>query len=600
LTTAATNTVLVAEPLPPCRVVATAGHVDHGKSTLVRALTGTDPDRWAEEKARGLTIDLGFAHTLLDSGTELSFVDVPGHVRFLPNMLAGVGGVAACLFVVAATEGWKPQSEEHLCILELAGTPAGVVALTKVDGLDADEVELARLELAEHLEGSFLAAAPVVEVSAPTGRGIAELRQALDSVLNGLDEAVDVDRPRLWVDRSFSASGAGTVVTGTLTGGALEMGDQVVMVPGSATATATGRIRGLQAHGRAVDRVGPGRRVAVNLAGLEVGAVGRGQAMVRTGQWEPTARFDVGLEVLRGLAHPVVRRGAYVVHCGTYAGRAEVQLLGGRAEASPGASVTARIRLPAALAILPGDRFVLRESGRDETVGGGEVLDVHPVLRPGRAAPDRLIDRVVAERGWIDVALLERITGERRTPDLGHWVVDPEARRVADEEVRSRVTLAGSEGISLGGLDDRLRAVATNLADLQIAGDKVRLAGMRTQLDPCTSAWLAEIERELFSPGPPEGIDRGILRELVQQGSVIETEGLYFHSSAIERAADLVAEALSVDPEGVTASQIRQALGTSRKWALPLLGYLDANGFTRRRGDLRIPGPRLARSDRGE
>ena len=585
---------MTSEPLAPCRVVATAGHVDHGKSSLVRALTGIDPDRWAEEKARGLTIDLGFAHTLLDSGTELSFVDVPGHVRFLPNMLAGVGGVAACLFVVAATEGWKPQSEEHLRILELAGTPAGVVALTKVDLLGDDEVELARLELEEHLAGSFLASAPIAEVAAPSGRGIAELRGALDALLRGLDEAPDADRPRLWVDRSFSATGAGTVVTGTLTGGALEIGNQMAVVPGSGT----GRIRGLQAHGRAVDRAGPGRRVAVNLVGLEVSDVGRGQAVVRSEQWEPTDRFDARLDVLAGLDHPVARRGAYVLHCGTFAGRAEVQLLGGRTEAPPGASVAARIRLPAALALIPGDRFVLRESGRDETVGGGEVLDVAPVLRPGSAVPDRSVARVVSERGWIDAALLERLTGERRPPDLGSWVVDPEARRLAEAEVRSRVATAGPEGISIGGLDDRLRAVVASLADLQIVGDMVRPAGMGAELAPSTVAWLAEIERDLFSPGPPDGIDRRVLRELVQQGTVLETEGLYFHSSAVDQAADLIAEALLVEPEGVTASQIRQALGTSRKWALPLLGYLDAHGFTRRRGDLRIPGPRLARSGR--
>jgi len=574
--------------------VATAGHVDHGKSSLVRVLTGIDPDRWAEEKARGLTIDLGFAHTLLDSGTELSFVDVPGHVRFLPNMLAGVGGVAACLFVVAATEGWKPQSEEHLRILELAGTPAGVVAFTKVDLLRDEEVELARLELDEHLAGSFLASAPVIEVAATTGRGITELRQALDALLGGLDEAPDLDRPRLWVDRSFSAAGAGTVVTGTLTGGAFEVGNHIAVVPGSGT----GRIRGLQSHGRSVDRAGPGRRVAVNLVGLEVSDVARGQAVVRSDQWEPTGRFDASLDVLAGLDHPVARRGAYVLHCGTYSGRAQVQLLGGRAEAPPGGSVAARIRLPAALALTPGDRFVLRESGRDETVGGGVVLDVQPVLRPGRAAPDQSADRVVAERGWIEADLLLRITGERRTPDLGGWVVDPQARSLAEEELRFRVSQAGPEGIAVGGLDGRHRALAATLPDLQIVGDQVRLVGQSPLTDGRTQSWLAEIERDLFAPGPPDGIDRRVLRELVQQGSVIEADGLYFHASAIDRAASLVAEALTNDPEGVTASQIRQALGTSRKWALPLLGYLDANGFTRRRGDLRIPGPRLARSDR--
>ena len=216
---------------PDLHVVATAGHVDHGKSTLVEALTGTDPDRWAEEKARGLTIDLGFAHTEVDD-LVVSFVDVPGHVRFLANMLAGVGGVVACLFVVDALEGWKPQSEEHLRILELVGVDHGVVALTKVDRAEPDLVAVARLELAERLAGTFLADAEVVEVAAPVGRGLAELRAALGRTLRATPAVADTGRPRLWVDRAFAAKGAGTVVTGTLLGGHVAVDDRLVVRPG--------------------------------------------------------------------------------------------------------------------------------------------------------------------------------------------------------------------------------------------------------------------------------------------------------------------------------------------------------------------------------
>ncbi|HEV2368589.1 MAG TPA: GTP-binding protein, partial [Acidimicrobiales bacterium] len=213
-------------------VVATAGHVDHGKSTLVLALTGMDPDRFVEEKERGLTIDLGFAWTTLPSGGEIAFVDVPGHVRFIKNMLAGAGAVQACMFVVAATEGWKPQSEEHLRVLELLGVDHGVVALTKVGIVDAETEELARLELAERVEGTFLEGAAVIGVDAPTDRGLEELRGALDQLVAAAPPAPDRDRPRLWIDRVFPMRGAGTVVTGTLAGGSLRVDDELEVVPG--------------------------------------------------------------------------------------------------------------------------------------------------------------------------------------------------------------------------------------------------------------------------------------------------------------------------------------------------------------------------------
>jgi small GTP-binding protein len=356
------------------RVIATAGHVDHGKSSLVLALTGTDPDRFAEEKRRGLTIDLGFAHTVVD-GEAISFVDVPGHVRFLRNMLAGVGGVDCCLFVVAATEGWKPQSEEHMRILELVGVTHGIIALTKVDLLDdAELVELAALEVAERTAGTFLGGAPIVPVAAPSGRGLPALRTALATLARTTPAAADHGRPRMWIDRVFAAKGSGTVVTGTLTDGSITTGDHVRLEPGGHGA----RVRAIQTLGRTVGEIGPGNRVALNLAGVEHGALTRGDAVVAPHRWHTTATVDATLDVLASLAHPVSRRGAHLAYIGSGEHAVRVRVLGPQA-IEPGGRGLVRLHLAAPLPLLPGDRYVLRETGRDETVGGGELLDVAPV-----------------------------------------------------------------------------------------------------------------------------------------------------------------------------------------------------------------------------
>src|SRR5947209_4465983 len=380
----------------PMHVVATAGHVDHGKSTLVLALTGMDPDRFAEEKTRGLTIDLGFAWTALPSGRELALVDVPGHVRFIKNMLAGVGAVDACLFVVAATEGWKPQSEEHLRILELLGVAHGAVALTKVGLVDEEWAELARMDVAERVAGTFLEGAEVVAVDGVSGLGLDGLAAALDRLLEITPAAQDRQRPRLWVDRSFAAKGSGTVVTGTLTGGALDVDEELMLVPGHRGGRAQRvRVRALQSHQRPLPRVGPGHRVAVNLAGISHDRVQRGDALVRPGMWHATRTVDCSLTVLSSLDHEVSRRGAFNAYIGSGEHPVRLRLLGADALA-PGEAGPARVHLPVALPLLPGDRYVLRESGRSETVGGGEVLDVDPVLPAAKAAPDRSWTRVVA------------------------------------------------------------------------------------------------------------------------------------------------------------------------------------------------------------
>ena len=569
-------------------VVATAGHVDHGKSTLVQALTGTDPDRFAEEKERGLTIDLGFASARLPSGRELSFIDVPGHVRFIKNMLAGVGAVDACLFVVAATEGWKPQSEEHLRILELLGVRHGVVALTKVGLVDEEWRELASLDVVDRVAGTFLAGAPVVAVDSVTGTGTDDLVAALDGMVGATPTAVDRGRPRLWVDRVFAAKGSGTVVTGTLTGGTLRGDDEVLVLPGEHRA----RVRGLQTHGRALDAAGPGRRLAVNLAGVSHDRVARGYSVVRPAQWAPTTMLDASLTVLEALGHDISRRGAYAAYIGSGEHPVRLRVLG-REALAPGTTGFVRLHLPVAVPLLPGDRFVLRESGRGETVGGGEVLDVAPVVPASRARPDRSVERVVAERGWVDADDLERLTGERREPTVGRWVADPDLVTSMRRAVAALVAEAGALGLDLATLDDRQRAVLPLVGGVRVEGGRVTAAGAA---DPLREhPYVAALEASPYAPPTPEesGAARAEVRELVRRGLVVERDGTFFAPAAIDAAAREVAALLEATPDGVTVAQVRDALGTTRKYLLPLLAHLDANGVTRRRGDVRVAGPRL-------
>ena len=567
-------------------VVATAGHVDHGKSTMVQALTGTDPDRLAEEKARGLTIDLGFASTVLPSNRGVAFIDVPGHVRFLKNMLAGVGGVDACVFVVAATEGWKPQSEEHLRILELLGIGHGLIALTKVGQADEDLVELARLEIADRVAGTFLEDAEVIAIDSLDGTGIDDLIAAFDRMLADTPTAQDRKRPRLWIDRVFAPKGAGTVVTGTLAGGLVRAEDELLLIPAGREV----RVRGLQSLHEGRTKIGPGNRVALNLGGIDHNELARGDVLVRSGQWHLTDRVDASVRVLDTLDHPLTRRGAHVAYIGSGEHPVRVRVLGPEA-IDPGGSGSIRLHLPTALPLTPGDRFILREFGRGETVGGGEILDIDPVLPAARARPDRSVDRVIAERGRIEAERLELLTGERREADVGQWVVAPDVLTTETARALDAVTAAGPLGIDLAGVDEFERAVMETLEGTIVEGGRVRIAD---SVDPLLDhQYVATLEASPFSPPPPDGVDRTELRELVRRGDVVELDGVHFAASAIEAAALVVARLLSEHPDGVTVAQVRDAWGTTRKFALPLLGHLDATGVTRRRDDLRIGGPRL-------
>jgi selenocysteine-specific elongation factor len=567
-------------------VVATAGHVDHGKSSLVRALTGTDPDRLEEEKRRGLTIDLGFAHTVLPSGAELSFIDVPGHVKFLRNMLAGVGGVTACVFVVAATEGWKPQSEEHLRILELLGIGHGIIALTKVDLVDDEWLELAQMEVADHVAGTFLESAPMISVSSTSGAGMDDMRHELDALIERSVAAVDRSRPRLWLDRVFAAKGSGTVGTGTLVGGTLRNDQLVAIEPGGHTA----RVRTIQTAGSTVEVIGAGNRVAVNLAGVDHNDLQRGDAVIEPDRWRLTSRFDASLRVLDSLDHDVSRRGAYVAYIGAGEHTVKLRVLGVE-QLAPGTTGAVRLFLPAALPLLPGDRFVVRESGRDETVGGGEVLDIDPVLRASRAAPDRTVERLVRERGWLTVDQIEQLTGDVVDPVIGEWVTTDALLTELSQSIVARVEEAGPAGVDLAAFDERERAVLPTLEGVVVSNGLVQPADA---VDPYEDhPALADLLAGGFAPPSLDNVDRNDLRELVRRGHVVQRDGIGFHRDAIDAAAFVAAELLAEHTDGFTVAQFRDATGASRKYALPLVAELDARGVTRRRDDLRIGGPRL-------
>jgi selenocysteine-specific elongation factor len=618
----------------PLQVVATAGHVDHGKSALVLKLTGIDPDRLAEEKRRGLTIDLGFAWTTLPSGREVGFVDVPGHERFVRTMLAGVGPVRLVLFVVAADEGWKPQSEEHLQIVDVLGVDGGVVALTKRDLVDGPTLERRAEEVRARLEGTRLARAPIVPCSSVTGQGIARLVEELDRMVAAAPPPEDGGRPRHFLDRVFTIRGAGTVVTGTLTGGPIRVGQEVEVLPSGHRA----RVRGLQTHKRAIEVARPVSRVAANLSGAPREELERGDVLVLPGQWRATTVFEAVLRPVRGLARPLTARGAYKLHAGSAERDARLRLYG-TDELQPGEEAFARIAVNRPLLLDVQDRFVLRDVGRRETVAGGVVLDPWPPARPGPDPVDRLGARLGADRGQLarllvrersvvpaaDVLVLCGAGAEealrRGAVDLGAWVADPGAvdragaelaRALAGHhaahplrpglevaEARALVLRAlGSVPVEAGPGGPALAdALLDHLASRGLVvreGPWVRLpthrpstAG-REDADRLVAAVRAggatpPSVRELLGAGFP----RELIRAVCAEGRLVQVSpDLVVAPELLERAERILRDLAR--PPGVTVSAFREALGTSRKYALPLLEYFDARGLTRRQGDLRV------------
>ena len=588
-------------------VISTAGHVDHGKSTLVLALTGTDTDRFAEEKERGLTIDLGFASLQLPSGRQVSFVDVPGHERFLKNMLAGVGGVAACLFVVAATEGWKPQSQEHLRILDLLGTRHGVVALTKAAIADEESREIARLDIEQHVAGTFLEQAPVIAVDSLTGQGLPELVASLDELLAHTPPAPDRQRPRLWIDRSFTIKGAGAVVTGTLLGGELAVEDKLALVSRQADAShAELRVRDIQNHSQSQPTASPGSRVALNLSGLSATDMQRGDALVRPGQWRQTEVFDASLTVLDSLGYDVSRRGAYVAYIGSGEFPVKLRVLGSDVLV-PGETGAVRLFLAQQLPLLPGDGFVLREFGRAETAGGGQVLDIAPMQPAAKAQPLCLLagtteldaaantQRIVQERGWVKADELELLVGGEALAaatdwQLGEWLVWPPALAAVRSELSQQLQTGQ---LDWAGLDERQRAALEGMDEVEVSGGLVRLAGQGADL--AQHPYLQALAAEPFRPPPPPPeITRTELRSLLQSQLMHEASGVYFASQSVVAAIEAVEELLASQPEGFTVAVIRERLDTTRKYILPLLEILDRAGITKRQDDVRILGPRHA------
>ena len=563
-------------------VICTAGHVDHGKSTLVNALTGIDPDRWAEEKRRGLTIDLGFAKANRRNNGFVSFIDVPGHERFLKNMLAGVGAVDGCLFVVDSTEGWKPQSEEHLRILNLLGVERGLIALTKVSLVDDDFREVVELEIKDHLKGTFLESAPIIPVDSITGVGIDLLITELENMLEGTPVAKDNDRPRLWIDRVFTVKGSGTVVTGTLTGGSLKVDDEIVINPQNFVT----KIRSLQSHDEQISNTSPGSRVAINLSNIDHRSIGRGSVITNPGQWFLTSTFDAELDVLPCIEHEVSRRGAYLAYIGTKEEFVKVRVLGD--EVIPaGSKGLIRVYMEEKLPLMLGDRLILRESGRNETIGGAIILDPDPILRAAEAKPNSSIDRIISEHKWITPSHLEALTGVRRKEDVPGWIVDPLCLEDMIANLSQRLLTAGNLGLDITSLDQFERAAIGRLEGAFIEGKYLRMEGADNLSD---HPYLHQLETDLFKPPDADGVDPRELRELVRRGLIIEQNGIFFSQNAVTSAARKIQVLLNENPEGVTVGEVRIALDSTRKYVLPLLNYLDQIGATVRRNDVRLAG----------
>lgn len=601
-------------------VVGTAGHVDHGKSSLVHRLTGTDPDRWDEEKRRGLTIDLGFASLELPSGATVGIIDVPGHERFIRNMLAGAGGITMTMFVVSAPEGWMPQSSEHLAILNALGVSAGVVALTKSDAADDTRVAATTSVVRERLIGSALEGARIIPCSSFTGEGLTELVAALDELVQVTLPAPDEGLPRLWVDRVFTIAGAGTVVTGTLTGGTLQAGEEVVASPGGRRV----RIRAIQSHGRDLDEAPPGTRVALNLSGAGRHQIRRGDAIVRAGGWLETDGVDA---VIRPAAQEArdrgtfLPKGAYTLFTGSAETPVRSRLLatGGEDDDTAYAHLVLGHRLP----LRRGDRFVLRDAGRRITWGGGEVLDPSPGRGPATArigllrelegaTPDDAVLALVEHVGRIPVqeallraaapavphsahevggVLLSR-TEWQKANDLvaealgRHHAAHPLERGLPREELRQ---VLGMQPGPFAALLDASSRVSQEGALVRLTEHRVAL----TEGQERERARILEIlDASPYSPPPATslGADPALLRVLVEAGEVVRIGDFYLSRRAVGEAVRRVRAALEQSGP-LTVAAIRDLLGTTRRYAVPLCEWLDAQGITRRRGDLRVAGP---------
>ena len=627
-------------------IVGTAGHIDHGKSSLVEALTGTNPDRLEEEKRRGITLDLGFAFLELE-GVRLGLVDVPGHERFVRNMLAGAGGIDLVLLVIAADEGIKPQTREHFEICSLLGIPRGIVAITKSDLVDADTLGLVRLEIEEYVRGSFLESAPIVPVSSRSGTGLDELKQVLRRAAQAVAAKDATQNFRLPIDRSFAMKGFGTVVTGTLISGAVKLEDEVELYPVRKRL----RVRGLHSGGKQIERAVAGQRTAVNLAGIEHEEITRGMVLAPAGLFESTQRVDARITLL-GSAPPLKNRARVHFHQGTAEAIAEVILLndaGG--ELAAGGSTFAQLRLDKPLLLLPGDRFILRRFSPVVTIGGGTVLDARAprhkrkdaavapflgVLEHGtreeilgalvEAAPRGMtLPEIVARTGWIEVetrAVAEKLAAVKRVRILGSAPIvvapaqavtggaaairkavetfhraNPLLPGIPKQELRARAGRARVEMFE-AALGDLVAARA-----LVVAGDLVGQAGREIALSADESRAKELIEREFESAGLtvpgfatvlaklPVDAPRAqkILQILLREKVLMKVSSdLVYHRITLQRLRETLAKYRKEHGVRLPITVFKELTGITRKYAIPLLEYLDREQVTRRAGDERV------------
>jgi selenocysteine-specific elongation factor len=613
-------------------VIGTAGHVDHGKSTLVMAMTGIDPDRLEEEKQRGMTIDLGFAWVTLPSDREVSIVDVPGHERFIKNMLAGVGGVDLALLIVAADESVMPQTKEHLAILDLLGVERALVVITKKDLADADTLELVELEIEDVLKGTTLQGSPVVSVAATTGEGIPELMAAIDAALDDSLRRRDLGRPRLAIDRSFTITGFGTVVTGTLIDGTLAVGQEVEIVPSGTRS----RIRGLQSHQQKIEVAEPGNRVAVNLSGVATDDVERGEVVTTPGWLRPTRAVDVRLRLLPDAPHNVRHNYPATFHAYASETPATVRLLDSD-ELAPGEEGWAQIYLHGPVALARGDRFVIRSP--DTTLGGGYIVDVDASRHRRNHAPT--IERLERlSEGSPTAQLLSALeaTEPSNVTELARRanLSDGEALELAQQAIDEGSAIALNNELALGtqlftfagwtrlsakaqaalaafhtgnplraGMTrEELRSrlgVTGNLANLVLntlagSGTVVDNAGVLHLPDHSVAvsdqqqaemdAFVSKLASDPFPVEQPK-IAPELLALLGEQAKIVRAGDVTFDAPTWTRLQTQVVDHLRANGV-VTVAQVRDMQGTSRKYALAVLEHLDDLKITRRQGDERV------------
>jgi selenocysteine-specific elongation factor len=626
-------------------IVGTAGHIDHGKSALVEALTGTHPDRLEEEKRRGITIDLGFAF-LEENGVRFGFVDVPGHERFVSNMLAGAAGIDVLLLVIAADESIKPQTREHFDICRLLGVPRGVVALTKCDLVDSDTLELVRLEAEEFLRGSFLEKAPLIPVSAKTRAGLEELKRALrDTATNTTTK--DASRYfRLPIDRAFAMRGFGSVVTGTLISGSIGAGDEVELFSGGERL----RVRGVQSGGKAVERAVPGQRTAVNLAGIEHTALKRGMVLATPGKFRKTRRLDARLELLTSARK--TKQGVRVhFHAGTAETIAEV-FFHGQKELQPGGSAFANLKLQDEILVLAGDRFIVRQFSPVVTIGGGVVLDPlarRPMLRDtGRVAYLETLERgnheeilaamteravlglgyeeIVARTAWMNHEIRE---AAKKLSDAGRVkTVSAEPLALVSQKVFEEVGRKIHEKVGKfqrdnplvpgilredlrASLGKRVRAETFRAAleelvgqkKLDAAGELVKKAGSEITLQPEEAKAKDQIEEAFASAGLEVPAVKEVLAKLAIEAKRAErllqillreknlvrvSPELIFHRQALAQLKEQLLSYKKAKGERISVPVFKELTGVTRKYAIPLLEYLDRERVTRRAGDERV------------